>query len=410
MKLIKVVIFALFMSVLSSNAQASLKTDISAFAGRVSSTINNTVENIKVKINTAAQKVQEWYTGSKIKSTIETVKALKEDVLTAASTVQDEYQETMDNFDEIGDSATDAYEREMEDFQNSQTGQTVELSQQLDDVNKQIDARKEVLLAEVNAKNEAAQENLAILQSMYETTTDEDGKAQLASQIESVQNEISQYGEYSKQIEEGKGEYLEQDSEYSKLQAEKEELVMQLAELSADVGSDALDKFGDAFTNQSDAERSEEYNKVISENFLLREEAETAESVARITQHRQEVLIKDIAHAFYAAATLKLQLDADLERVERKKDNMASVDYKITAVNLLIDQRIEDINILYNYTNLMIADLRLKTSQNMFRQDYRLKTYGKDPAVLNLDNYIFTKEDVPTDEGQTSFLDSVTGE
>lgn len=410
MKLIKVVIFALFMSVLSSNAQASLKTDISAFAGRVSSTINNTVENIKVKINTAAQKVQEWYTGSKIKSTIETVKALKEDVLTAASTVQDEYQETMDNFDEIGDSATDAYEREMEDFQNSQTGQAVELSQQLDDVNKQIDARKEVLLAEVNAKNEAAQENLAILQSMYETTTDEDGKAQLASQIESVQNEISQYGEYSKQIEEGKGEYLEQDSEYSKLQAKKEELAMQLAELSADVGSDALDKFGDAFTNQSDAERSEEYNKVISENFLLREEAETAESVARITQHRQEVLIKDIAHAFYAAATLKLQLDADLERVERKKDNMASVDYKITAVNLLIDQRIEDINILYNYTNLMIADLRLKTSQNMFRQDYRLKTYGKDPAVLNLDNYIFTKEDVPTDEGQTSFLDSVTGE
>lgn len=410
MKLIKVVIFALFMSVLSSNAQASLKTDISAFAGRVSSTINNTVENIKIKINTAAQKVQEWYTGSKIKSTIETVKALKEDVLTAASTVQDEYQETMDNFDEIGDSATDAYEREMEDFQNSQTGQTVELSQQLDDVNKQIDARKEVLLAEVNAKNEAAQENLAILQSMYETTTDEDGKAQLASQIESVQNEISQYGEYSKQIEEGKGEYLEQDSEYSKLQAKKEELAMQLAELSADVGSDALDKFGDAFTNQSDAERSEEYNKVISENFLLREEAETAENVARITQHRQEVLIKDIAHAFYAAATLKLQLDADLERVERKKDNMASVDYKITAVNLLIDQRIEDINILYNYTNLMIADLRLKTSQNMFRQDYRLKTYGKDPAVLNLDNYIFTKEDVPTDEGQTSFLDSVTGE
>ena len=372
MKLIKVVIFALFMSVLSSNAQASLKTDISAFAGRVSSTINNTVENIKVKINTAAQKVQEWYTGSKIKSTIETVKALKEDVLTAASTVQDEYQETMDNFDEIGDAATDAYEREVEDFQNSQTGQAVELSQQLDDVNKQIDARKEVLLAEVNAKNEAAQENLAILQSMYETTTDEDGKAQLASQIESVQNEISQYGEYSKQIEEGKGEYLEQDSEYSKLQAEKEELAMQLAELSADVGSDALDKFGDAFTNQSDAERSEEYNKVISENFLLREEAETAESVARITQHRQEVLIKDIAHAFYAAATLKLQLDADLERVERKKDNMASVDYKITAVNLLIDQRIEDINILYNYTNLMIADLRLKTSQNMFRQDYML--------------------------------------
>ena len=410
MKLIKVVIFALFMSVLSSNAQASLKTDISAFAGRVSSTINNTVENIKIKINTAAQKVQEWYTGSKIKSTIETVKALKEDVLTAASTIQDEYQETMDNFDEIGDSATDAYEREMEDFQNSQTGQIVELSQQLDDVNKQIDARKEVLLAEVNAKKEAAQENLAILQSMYETTTDEDGKAQLASQIESVQNEISQYGEYSKQIEEGKGEYLEQDSEYSKLQAKKEELAMQLAELSADVGSDALDKFGDAFTNQSDAERSEEYNKVISENFLLSEEAETAENVARIMQHRQEVLIKDIAHAFYAAATLKLQLDADLERVERKKDNMASVDYKITAVNLLIDQRIEDINILYNYTNLMIADLRLKTSQNMFRQDYRLKTYGKDPAVLNLDNYIFTKEDVPTDEGQTSFLDSVTGE
>lgn len=410
MKKIRFLLFVIFLSTISVEAEASLKTDISAFAGRVSATVNNTVENIKVKINTVAQKVQEWYTGSKIKSTIETVKALKEDVLTAATTIQDEYQETMDNFDEMGEAAEDAYEREMEDFQNSQTGQAVELSKQLDEVNKQIDARKEVLLSEVTAKSAAAQENIAILQVMYDTSTDDEAKAQVAAQMSTLQTEISQYEDYAKQIEEEKGEYLEQDDEYSKLQAEKLELAMMLAELSADAGGELADKFGDAFANQSDAERSEEYNKVISENFLLREEEETAENVARVTKHRQEVLVKDIAHAFYAAATLKLQLDADLERVERKKDNMASVDYKITSVNLLIDQKIEDINILYNYTNLMIADLRLKTSQNMFRQDYRLKTYGKDPAVLNLDNYIFTKEDVPTDEGQKSFLDSVTGE
>ena len=88
---------------------------------------------------------------------------------------------------------------------------------------------------------------------------------------------------------------------------------------------------------------------------------------------------------------------------------MAAVDGKLTSANLLIEQRIEDINILYKYTNLLIADMRLKTSLNVRNQKYRLENYDKDPAVLNLDNYIFTADDVPTDAKEKSFLDGVTG-
>ena len=112
-------------------------------------------------------------------------------------------------------------------------------------------------------------------------------------------------------------------------------------------------------------------------------------------------------HVLYSSIALKLQLDDDLERLTTKQKNVAAADYKMTAGNMMVEQKIEDIKILYNYTSLMIADLRLKTSQNMLNQDYRLKNYDKNPAALNLDNYIFTKDDIPSDEGKKSFLDKV---
>ena len=74
----------------------------------------------------------------------------------------------------------------------------------------------------------------------------------------------------------------------------------------------------------------------------------------------------------------------------------------------MIEQRIEDIKILYNYTNLIIADMRLKTSLNIRNQKYRLLNYDKDPAKLNLDNYVFTVKDMPTDEDKTGILAGVT--
>lgn len=55
----------------------------------------------------------------------------------------------------------------------------------------------------------------------------------------------------------------------------------------------------------------------------------------------------------------------------------------------------------------MLADIRLKTAQDMMMQDYRLKNYDKNPASLNLDNYVFTEDDIKTDEGRTSFLSKV---
>lgn len=402
--------FISFMCLLiAGSAEASIKADISAFSSRVVTTVQDTVITVQTKIDTAAKKFQESQIGSAIKSTVETVKALKEDVTKAANTVKAEYQETVDNANAIKDAAVDAYEEEKEKFENSKAGQLTELSKELDDVNKQLEDRTTVLSQELSAKKEAAQSNLVNMQKMYEQTDDEESKAQLSQEMSALEQQIAQYEADAKQIEEAGSDYLKSDEEYNELFSKQAELAAQIAELSANTVADAADSLINAF-NQTDAERSAKYNEVIEENFLGPQEPETAENVSRIIKHRQEVLVKDTANAFYAAATLKLALDEDLERIKRKQRNMSAVDYKITAANLLIEQKIEDIKILYNYTNLMVADLRLKTSRNMFNQDYRLKNYDKDPAVLDLDNYIFTKDDVPSDEGEKSFLDSVTGE
>lgn len=399
----------LCLSVVTS-AQASLKADAAAIAGRVNTWVQDTAAGVQTKINTAAQKFQESQLGTSIKAKIETIKAMKEDVSSAAGTIQDEYQETADNTNAIKDAATDVYEEQVSNFENSQTGKVTELNKQLEDVKKQMQDRSDVLSQELSSKTEAAKNNLSTMQSMYESVESDEAKQQLAQEMSSLEGQIAQYEDYAKQIENEEGDYLNNDDEYADLLNQKKQLESQIAQTGIGALVNAADSLISAFNNKSDEQRSSEYNQVIKENFLLPEEAETAENVSRVLKHRQEVLAKDTAHAFYTAAKLKLSLDADLERIKLKKDNMASVDYKLTSVNLLTEQKIEDIKILYNYTNLMLADMRLKTSRNMFNQEYRLQNYDKDPAALNLDNYIFTKDDVPTDAGEKSFLDKVTGE
>ena len=207
------------------------------------------------------------------------------------------------------------------------------------------------------------------------------------------------------QFENNQGDdYLNSDSEYQALIAQRDDIEAQLGDISVAAADFAATTIK-SLLSKSDAEKQEEYNKVITENFLKQDEANTAENVARIMKHRREVFKEDIAHVLYTAIKLKLQLDEDLERITTKQENMAAADYKMTAGNMLVEQRIEDIKIWYNYTNLLIADLRLKTSQNMLNQDHRLKNYDKNPAALNLDNYIFTEDDIPSDEGEKSFLD-----
>ena len=402
------------------NVQAQLKTGASETAGAVMSNIQKAEEWVQNQVNTASQKIQELVTGPKIQAAVEKIRALKEDITAAATEIKDTYDDVSESVDTVSDNINetvsgineqaDQITDEVDKVKETDAGTAASLTMQLTEINQQIEDRKTAVSEELSAKAQTAQDNYNMMQAMYEATEDEADKSVISSEMETLTKEMEEYNTLLEQIKDDGGEdYLNSDSEYQALIAQREDIEAQLGDIGASAADFAATAIGD-FLSKSDAEKQEEYNSVISENFLKKGEANTAQNVARIMKHRQEVFKEDVAHALYTAIKLKLQLDSDLERITTKQENMAAADYKMTAGNMLVEQRIEDIKILYNYTNLLIADLRLKTSQNMLNQDHRLKNYDKNPASLNLDNYIFTEDDIPSDEGKESFLDSVTAD
>ena len=107
------------------------------------------------------------------------------------------------------------------------------------------------------------------------------------------------------------------------------------------------------------------------------------------------------------AAEIKNTFDKQDDESHRINTNMSGADMQISALGMQTQQTIQDIEILHKYNKLKIVDLKLKTALNMLNQDYRVKDYEKDPASLNLDNYVFTEDDVTSDEGEKGFLDGV---
>lgn len=381
---------------------AGLKMDISAGMSRMMNSIEKFVSDVQEKVDKASKKMQAKINGTKIPTMIETVKALNSSVKEVTAAGEALYSDTMSNVGEL----TDEYEATIDEFEKSELGKSKALVQQQADLNKQIKARQEVLTEELTAKRKAAQQNYETLQAMQNVATEQAVQDKLSAEMAELQTQLTQYNTNLQQISSGEGAYLEEDAEYKSLIDQREQVIMQLGEL----GIENMSKMAEEFKNMlsmDDAQKAQEYNKVIEDNFLLSNEPENAENVKRIVQNRQKVLLKDIAYAFNKAVNLKLQLDADLDEAIRFQENIAGVDQKMTSGNLLIQQRILDTQILYNYTDLMIAEMRLKTSQNMANQAYRLKNYDKNPAVLDLDSYIFTKKDVKTDVGKKSFLENV---
>lgn len=416
MNKIKVFILTAALSMLGANADAGLKVDFTAIGGRAAGTVQEVSDKVGTKVNTVAEKVQEFYTGSKLRTMYETAKSLKEDVATAAASVQDTYESTQKKIEEtsgsiadLKDNLTGDYEKTVGELTNSKAGQVADLTKQLAAKEQEIADYKQNTEDKLTADQKNAATNLKILQEMYGAAADDDTKNMIAAQISVTEATLTGYGEQAKQFEADEEAFFKNDDDYQQLEDERKMLQQQLADFGISNGKELLKSTFGSMLKKDDKQKNAEYNAMIAENFLLPEDVENEDNVKKILKHRNQVLADDIQNAFLSAAEQKKGFDEDIERLTRKKDNMAAVDGKLTSANLLIEQRIEDINILYKYTNLLIADMRLKTSLNVRNQKYRLEDYDKDPAVLNLDNYIFTADDVPTDEKETSFLDGVTG-
>ena len=377
-------------------------TSIEKMMGNMNKKANDILDRItreKEKL-TFLDTTKKWYEVQKarvenIQSTIEAGKQFYNDTTEMANSTVDLYE-----------SEKSKIEEEMNKAFSESGGDAIKTAQNIEGLKKQMEERKKVLLKENTAKAQDAEKNYNTLKALLESATDDQTRADIEAQMNAAAQSQAEYEENRKQIEQEK-DYLLNDSEYKSLQEQKASLEKQLKEQGEQSLKSLANQVVKKLFEKTEQQVQQDYEEEIEGNFLKEDEPINAETTAPIMKYRRKVLLQDINHALSIASQKTISLHEKMETADRLSGNILRVDLSSSAISLLMEMKIEELKTLFDYVEIMLADMRLKTARNMLNQDYKLKDYSKNPAVMNLDNYLLTEEDIKSDEGKKSFLDGV---
>lgn len=400
------VFLTLMMLIPFSKAYSQLKIDAGRTGAEISDSVVKAGNGAADTANAAVEAKKGLTFLDKVKLFYERQKARAELIQKAADTGKKAYTSAENVADEgksYYESEKAAIESQINDVSSNNSAKT---ALQVAEINKQMRARKDVLSQENNEKAKAAQENYDKLKFMVETATDDATRQSIQEMMTTTIREKEDYEARQKEIEQ-EGDYLLNDSEYRALQEQKKLLESELMAQDIEGLKSLANQFSKKFSKKDKAQTQRAYLEVIDQNFLKEDENVNQETTDRIMKYRRQVLLKDINNAFYTGAQKMIDSPQRLEQIEKLSSNVLNVDLAASSASLLIEMRIEELKYLFDYVEVLLADMRLKTARNMLNQDYKLQNYTKNPAAMNLDNYIFTEKDIKTDEGQKSFLDNV---
>jgi len=394
-------------------ARAQLKIDGTAGVERVVGTVQTKVEEVTKKVNAAAKKVEESQLGQSIKTKYEAAMALKGRIQANVAAGQELYTEAQKTYtegqklyddtqsfveqtqNEVEATATGLYEDQMSQLKQSNALSTVTLKKELDDLQAQIDERQAVVETELETKSKLADENMSVLQELYNSAQDDETR-ELIEVLMAETGLVKQEFTDGLSDQDGKGQsFLEQDEEYQNLRqqyAEKEEQLRQAEEALKQKGMSLATDFVNGLLTKSPQQKKAEYGELISANFVGPDVLLTSETVARVVAQRSKNVKDDTINALLVVINSRKQEDKKDEKIDMIADNVASVDYAVTAQRLLNEQNIEELKVLNENLKLEIAALKLETSESMLGQDYRVQNPDANPGEINLDSYVLDEE------------------
>lgn len=412
----------------SANAQfVALKTDGAAAATETNKSIGDQASKVAKEIKKNAEELQNKIVGAieagqeYAASVSETATAVQQNIndvrntaISAIEAGQSVYSDVSDTVGSVSGAvgnvsgAVGAAEGAVSQAAGSGAISALGLGGQIDEINKQMTDRLTVVGDDLRSKKAAADENVNSYQSMYDSATDPEQQAQLNELLTAALAEQEQYASALDEFENNQETYMAADEEYSQLAEQLAQLQEQKAGLISS-GTELLSGYFNRMLEMSDGERKEQYQEALKNNFLGKDETETPEANERIMKYRRNESVREQAKVLSLAITQKQNQEADEEKIERSQQNMAAVDHSQTSVNMAIEQRIKDVDILYQYTQLLLADLKYKTARNMLIMPAKLRDYDRDPSVLNFDDYVFTKDSVKSDSQSVNPFDQILG-
>lgn len=398
----KYIILIALLSVFSYETKAGLKLDaLSALQRAPLDFAGDLGEGAGVVTDAAAMGKEVYQKGTEAKALFEKTK-LK---------VQNAIETVKSHIPGYGDEEGSAtYEEQLAQAEENLANTPSKLKTESKGLDVSMEDRKNALYTQAAGKKQAAEENINVLKEMLGNGADPETEKIFASVIDENEEHAEQYQNEMNDLESSDSQILKSDAAYQQLNQAKDAVTGKLSSAyenaKSKFGNLSLDSLN-GMLQTSPANRTAEYNEVIEENFLLPDEINDAKPISRVVKNRTNNLIDSMAEAFVAAVKFKNGADASEDNSYQIQDNIMGADQQVSTIGMAIEQKIQETKLLHEYNKLVLASMKLKTALNMKNQDYRIKNYEKDPAVLNLDNYVFTEEDIVSDEGKKSFLDNV---
>jgi len=385
--------FVLFLISLFSafNAQAQLKVDAAQVGNGVLGDITEVVDSVIKDVNTASEYFEQNQIGTPIQSGYEKLKAMKSRIEEQVAAGKEKYEEVS------GLLNPETYEEKIEGLKNNQAVSTVTLGSQIKELDKQMEDRKKVIDEELEGKIKAASENLVVLQEGLNTETDELLKAALADEIAQTQDVLDGYVQEQEDAKQDPDSYYSNDEEYQTLKEKRNEKqvaldVAKAALITAATGLGAALLAG--IIKRSSAEKTALYEDLNKNNFISPDEPITQSSIDRVENERWKNYKEDIAHAYVALMKYRAKHNQLLEDSDNTAYNVGASEHLESAEGLENQHIIDNMLINQEVMRLGIAQLRLKTSENIVVQGYTLHNPSKNPGEINLDNYEYKKEDI----------------
>ena len=260
-------------------------------------------------------------------------------------------------------------------------------AQELLDLNRQKEKLEQELSEKLAAEQTAADGKIKVL---------EQNNANLAKQIE---NDAANKDKYQQQIDDNNKKIAElqaqsaltQQTLSSEGQVDIDKLAGSISNLEAkaqaavqaqkDKVAAALQQKIDSFDSQGSLEETTE------KNFLSENEAETSTSILEQKAYRTYVAGQDTLDTFAQAVIVQSGLNDDKILTQKIADRAGAVDGSVAAINIDAQVKSQNAQALGKLIEMMIADLKLKTSSELASSEYYTIRNDDNIGSFTLDKY-----------------------
>ena len=360
------------------------KIDAGASASKAVGTVSNFLEAAKKKMDesVALQTVIIYGKGA-----VETAKQVQEVKQKAEERIDDFKEDPLSAGLDLADETVSNIDNEKLNTLTEKISTKTSNAQELLDLNRQKEKLEQELSEKLAAEQTAADGKIKVL---------EQNNANLAKQIE---NDAANKDKYQQQIDDNNKKIAElqaksaltQQTLSSEGQVDINKLAGSISNLEAkaqaavqaqkDKVAAALQQKIDSFDSQGSLEETTE------KNFLSENEAETSTSILEQKAYRTYVAGQDTLDTFAQAVIVQSGLNDDNILTQKIADRAGAVDGSVAAINIDAQVKSQNAQALGKLIDMMIADLKLKTSSELASSEYYTIRNDDNIGSFTLDKY-----------------------